>query len=326
MASVRLPMTTATNVERYCAQCGRSLIPLDVPHLSTECTECGKTVHFVRVAPNGTGIKIEKGERFTIPAGFIQISLNPNSRGKLFRPGLSFLLKQLFLGNHPTEPQNFVSFAKSVNDEADAILKSSERLKGLDLDKEGDAKTAIERLEEDQQSRDWHAMTMGAFCQSVTKAIDKQDALSSAWSAYMLGTVRGLTIVTEPLFEQTLWRGYLANQVVYEAAAAAAQTPGEAEAIKRLEPFFQKLDEAILHTWVESKLPIGPRIGVKGLPEEILFALAKWHLASFQREREQTQRNASERRANWELRLKWMTFGLGVASVIFSGLKFVGLA
>jgi hypothetical protein len=80
-----------------------------------------------------------------------------------------------------------------------------------------------------------------------------------------------------------------------------------------------------LHTWVESKLPIGPRIDVKGLPEEILFALAKWHLASFQREREQTVRNASERRANWELRLKWMMFGLAVASAIFSGLKLGGI-
>ncbi len=319
-------MTNTTNAERYCAQCGRSLMPLDVPHLSTACTECGKTVHFVRTASDGTGIKIEKGERLTIPAGFIQISLDPASRGKLFRPGLSFLLKQLFIGKSPKEPQDIVSFVKSVNEEADAILKSSEPLRNLDLEKEDDAKTALEKLKEDQQSRDWHAMTMAVFCQLVPEAINKQDILRAAWSAYMLGTVRGLTIVTEPLFEQTLWRGYLANQVVYEAAAAASQTPGEAEAIKRLEPLFQKLDEATLHTWVESKLAIGPRIGVKGLPEEILSALAKWHLASFQRDREQTLRNASEYRANWELRLKWMMLGLAVASAVFSGLKLVGLA
>lgn len=283
-------------------------------------------VHFVRTAPNGTGIQVEKGERFTIPAGFIQISLDPASHGKLFRPGLSFLLKQFFIGNYPKEPKDFVSFARILNDEADAILKSSERLKGLDLGKEVDAKAAIEKLKEDQESRDWHAMTMGAFSLSVTEAIDKKDALSAAWSGYMLGIVRGLTIVTEPLFEQTLWRGYLANQVVYESAAAAARTPGEAEAIKRLEPLFRKLDEATLYTWVKSKLPIGPRIGVKGLPEEILSALAEWHLVSFQSEREHAIRNANERRANWELRLKWMTFGLAVAGAIFSGLKFIGLA
>lgn len=318
-------MTDSTSVERYCAQCGRSLIPLNVPHLSAECEDCGKTVHFVRTAPDGTGIQVQKGERFTIPAGFIQISLDPASRGKLFRPGLSFLLKQFFVGNRPKEPSDFIAFTKVLNDDADIILKGSERLKGFDLENEDDAKAAIEKLKEDQESRDWHAMTMGALSQAVTEAIAKNDSLSAAWSGYMLGTVRGLTIVTEPLFEQTLWRGYLANQVVYEAAAAASQTPGEAEAIKRLEPLFRKLDEATLHTWVESKLPIGPRIGVKGLPEEILAALAKWHLASFQREREQGIRNASERRANWELRLKWLTFGLALAGAIFSVLKLVGL-
>jgi hypothetical protein len=266
-------MAASVGVERYCSQCGRSLVPLSVPHLSAECADCGKTVHFVRVGPDG--IKVEEGERFTIPAGYLQISLDPASRGKLFRPGLSFLLKQFFIGNHPKQPADIVSFAKKLRDEADTLLKSSERLKGFDLDKECDGKAAIEKLKENQVSREWYAMTMGAFSLSVNEAIDEKDALKAAWSGYMLGTVRGLTIVTEPLFEQTLWRGYLANQVVYEAAAAASQKPGEAEAIKRLEPLFRKLDEATLHTWVESKLPIGPRIGVKELPEEILSALAK---------------------------------------------------
>ena len=318
-------MPIPDRIERFCSQCGRSLVPLDVPHLAAECSVCGKTVYFVRLAADGTGIKVETGERFTIPAGFIQISLDPASRGKLYRPGLSFLLKQLFLGKHPPKPADIVSFVHALRDDADALLKNSKRLSGLDLDNEGDANVAIEKLQEDQQSLDWYAMTMGAMCQGVEKAIQEQDALKSAWSGYMLGTARGLTIVSDPLFEQTLWRGYLANQVVYEAAAASSQTPAEAEAIKRLEPLFRKLDEATLHAWVESKLPIGPRIGVKSLPEEILVGLAKWHLASFQREREQAARSPSERRATWELRLKWLTFGLGAATAVFSVLKLVGV-
>ncbi len=254
-------------MERYCSRCGRSLLPLDVPHLSTECADCGKTIHFVRTAPDG--------ERFTIPAGFIQISLDPASRGKLFRPGLAFLLKQLFLGNHPKEPTEFSAFVGQLRNDADSLLKGSERRKGLDLDKESDAKVAIEKLKDNQESREWHAMSMGALSQVVDEAIATGDSTRAAWSGYMLGTVRGLTIVAEPLFEQTLWRGYLANQVVYEAAVAASQTRGEAEAIKKLEPLFRKLDESTLHTWIESKLPIGPRIGVKGLPEEIVSALVR---------------------------------------------------
>ena len=249
-------MAASVDTERYCSQCGRSLLPLSVPHLSAECADCGKTVHFVRTTPDGAAIQAEKGERFTIPAGFIQFSLDPASRAKLFRPGLSFLLKQFFVGNHPEKPADITSFAKELGDEADALLKSSERLKDFDLDKESDVKAAIEKLKENQDSREWHAMNMGAFCQVVNEAIDEKDSLKAAWSGYMIGTFHGLTIVTEPLFEQTLWRGYLANQVVYEAAAAASQTPAEAEAIKRLEPLFRNLDEATLNIWVESKLRV----------------------------------------------------------------------
>ena len=318
-------MTPVDELECYCSKCGQSLVPLNIPHISNECTDCGKTVHFVRTAPGGEGIQVEAGDRLTIPAGYIQISLDPASRGKLFRPGLPFLLKQMFVGNHPEQPDDFASFARDLREQADAIIRSSPRLSGLDLNKENDAKAASEKLKENQEAREWHAAMMRIFCRSIDEGIAGNDAPKAAWAGYMLGTARGLTIVTEPLFEQTLWRGYLASQVVYEAAAASAQTPGEAEAIKKLEPLFRSLDEATLHTWVESKVEIGPRIGVKGLPEEILHALAKWHLASAQRERDRPLRDASENRAKWEMRLKWLTFGLAVATGIFSGLKLFGL-
>lgn len=215
---------------------------------------------------------------------------------------------------------------KNLRNNADSILRNSVHLAGLDIHNQDNAEIVIDKLKEHQESREWHAMLMGAFSQEVAESVDNQDTLQAAWSGYMLGTSRRLTIVTEPLFEQTLWRGYLANQVVYEAAAAASQTPGEAESIKKLEPLFRNLNEATLHAWVESGLPIGPRLGINGLPEEILSALARWHLASFQREREQRLRDASERRANWELRLKWLGFGLGVPTVVFSVLKYFGLA
>src|SRR6266446_4548817 len=320
-----LSMAMTERVERFCSQCGRSLVPLNVPHLSSECIDCGKTVHYVRPAADGSSIQVDKGEQFTIPAGFIQISLDPTSRAKLFRPGLSHYVKQLFIGNHPKQPSEIVPFIQQTKEWADKLLKNSKRLSGLNLDEEHGAELAIERIKKDQQAQEWHAMTMGAFSEAVTDSINKEDTMKAAWSGYMLGTVRGLTIVTDPLFEQTLWRGYLANRVVYEAVAVASQTPGEAEAIKKLEPLFRKLDEATLHTWVESKLPIGPRIGVKALPEEILSALAKWHLASFQREREETARAASERRANWELRIKWLTLGVTATGALFTVLKLVGL-
>lgn len=99
----------------------------------------------------------------------------------------------------------------------------------------------------------------------------------------------GLSIASKSIFEQIMWRGNLASQVVYEAAVAASHTPAEAEAIKKLQPFFQQLDEPTSHAWVESGLPMGPRIGVVGLPEELLRTSAKFQLPTIKRERGEVQ-------------------------------------
>ena len=311
--------------DKFCSKCGISLVPLDKPYLSSKCDECGKTAYYVRYSEGG-GIKIEDGESFTIPGNFFQLSLDPSSKGKLFRTGLPFFLKQLFIGNPPKGEDEIVEYANKKKEVASEILEKSHLLHEYNLDDEEDSKKAYEVLEKNQFSREWHATTMGAFSEVVKESIDEGNSKKAAWAGYMLGTTRGLTLVTENTFENTLWRGYLANQVVYEAAAASVQTPGEAEAIKKLEPLFRKLDEATLHAWVESNLPIGPRIGVNKLPEEILVPLAKWHLASLQKEKEALATNKKEKRADTEMKIKWLALGVSATGVLFAALKVLGFA
>lgn len=320
--------------DRFCPKCGKSCVPLNVPYLSKECGECGRTIHFLRQAPEG-GIAVEAGERLSIPAGFITFSLDPASRGKLFRPGLKFLLDQLFMGAHPNDAEAIVAFAQELDKGSDAYLAKCEKLLGLDLSKEVDAGKAIKVLEEDKVSRDWHMLMQGIFSAALLESVEKNDPGRAAWTGYMLGTVRGLTIVTEPVFEQTLWRGYLAGQVVYEAAVAASSTPAEAEAIRKLQPLFQKIDEATLHAWVESGLPIGPRIGVKSLPESLIAALAKFQLTTIQRERDEARLAVRDRRddarldaANQleknKLRATWLGVGITAATAVGTAFKVAG--
>jgi hypothetical protein len=266
-------------------------------------------------------MKIEKGEKYTIPKGFIKLSLNPTSTGRLYRHGLPFLLNQLFYANHPNQPENIKECATSIKQWSATIIKNSGLVKGLNLEDEKEAEKALEILSKHNLSHDWRALEMGGYVDILVEAIEENDPQKAAWAGYMLGTSRGLTIVTEPLFENTLWQGYLANQVVYEAAAATMHTPGEAEAIRKLEPIFRRLDEATLHTWVESGLPIGPRIGVKNLPEQILLPLAKWHLASLQKKKEQDLKSKSEKRAEWELKIKWLAVGISATGLILGAIK-----
>lgn len=314
--------------ENFCSKCGISLVPLEKPYLSRKCGECEKIGYYIRYSEGG-GIKIEDGESFTIPGKFFQLSLDPSSNGKLFRTGLPIYLEKLFIGEHPKDENEIVEYAIKEKEVATEILEKSQFLQDYNLNNEQDCKKAYKEIEKKQFSREWHATTMGTFSTVVQEAINEENAKKAAWAGYMLGTTRSLTLVTEKTFENTLWRGYLANQVVYEAATAAMQTPGEAEAIKKLESLFRKLDEATLHAWVESNLPIGPRIGVQQLPEEILLPLAKWHLASLQKEKEELAHNKKEQRADKELKIKWLTLGISAASVlfglIFGALKVLGV-
>ncbi|MEN3952276.1 hypothetical protein [Iodidimonas sp. SYSU 1G8] len=315
-------MEPTNKTDRFCSDCGLSLIPLPSPHISKNCETCNRQIFFTRI--NKDGIKVEKGERLTIPSGFIRLSLDPSDGGKLFRPGLSFLIKKMFLSGHPKNGEELDGFLRLVTEDTDNHLSNLPELSGLDLKIEEDANKAFKILE-DKSNSSYYRVVQASFAEIVKKFVGASDATNAAWAGYMLGTFRGLSLVSEPLFEQTLWRGYLANQIVYEAAAAAAQTPAEAEAIKKLEPLFRRLDEATLFIWIESNLPIGPRLGVKSLPEEVLRSLAKWHLASYQREREGIARTAVEKRAERELKIKWISAGVAVTTCVFGALKAVGL-
>lgn len=320
--------------EKFCPQCGKSCLPLKVPHISDECKECGRTVHFIRRGENGEGIHIRKGERFVMPAGFIQISLDPSSNGRLARAGLPFLLNRLFLSRTPKKTDDIAEFAARLDKEFDLHLANCEPLRGLDLQDPRNADEIQKRMESAKESRDWYIMYAGLACAALQDAVAKGAAGEAAHAGYLLGTLRALSIVTEPVFEQTLWRGYLANIVVYEAAAAS-HTPGEAEAIKQLGPMFERLPEATLYAFVESGLPIGPRIGVKSMPEELLRALASWHLATLRRKREEDQQAAKDdaealrqrkidAREDRMERIKWITVGMTAMGGVWGAVKAFG--
>lgn len=82
-----------------------------------------------------------------------------------------------------------------------------------------------------------------------------------------------------------------------------------------------------MHALVESGLPIGPKINVKHLPEELLLALAKHQLATRERERQEAKQaekdkreedrlRKKDRREEVELRIKWATIGATIVGII----------
>src|SRR4051794_19185897 len=98
-----------SNPANFCDKCGRSLVELNVPHVKRKCQECGKTIHLVEPGEGGEGIKVEAGDQFVIPAGFIRMSLDPAaSSGRLSRPGVTWLTERFFFDGRPSTPGDAV--------------------------------------------------------------------------------------------------------------------------------------------------------------------------------------------------------------------------
>jgi hypothetical protein len=307
-----MPMSK-NSADRFCGQCGVSLVPLEVPHTSSRCGTCGKTRHHLRLGTGGKGIYIKSGESFTLPAGWLTMSFNPQlSRGKLARAGVPFLLKQQFLAGMPKQQGEMRESLQKLREHWQADLKRSDKLTDIDWSREGAGDAAFERLKDDKDSWEWNLLMRDVFAEAVLEALDGNDLPVAAHRALQLGLFHGLSVVTEPFFEELVWRGYIAGLVIHEAGAAADHVPGEVEALAELDPLFDRLGEATLRTWIDSGSPIGPRIGVSRLPEAILVARAKWHLTRLQREREEKSRQPAEHRAKSELRIKWLTFWLSL--------------
>jgi hypothetical protein len=154
-------------------------------------------------------------------------------------------------------------------------------------------------------------MMRATFCLIVKDALDEEDARKAAWAMWHATVGHAMTVYLGRM-EGLVWRGYLASQVVYESAAAAARTSAEAEAIRNLEPLFEKQRDSVLYAWTESGEPIGPKIGVTEISEDILHALARFRLAAREQQRENDRSDSAARREVWKLRFQ----GAGVAAAI----------
>lgn len=299
--------------QKFCDQCGRSLIPLNVPHVQRRCQDCGKTVHIA--GEGGQGPRIEKGEAFVIPANFFRLSLDPaKSTCEFSRHGIQWFMKQVYAQGRANTPDDVVAMLEYYTKEADDILEKSDLLKHLNLNNFDDCGKAYELVKEKEELAEWWAMMEHVASGIAREALTENDTPRAVWAMTTLHFFRNMHIF-KTFLEETVWRGYLANQVVYNVASAAAHTPVEVEAIKKLEPLFTTLDEKMIHAWVNDGQPIGPRIGVTALPEATLKALAEWHLSLFGRKREEDRWNREH-----EVKLRQTRYqGIGIGVAIAGG-------
>ncbi len=308
---------------RFCDHFGASLVPLDVPHIERPCAECDKSKFLAEPGDNHQGIKVKKGDKFRIPAGWLAFSLDPaSSRGRFSKAGTIWFVSHMLTGDIPGGDEGLREYLQRVDDDIDVFLRSSERLSHLNLDDEKDAEKAVELLKDDSYTPEWSALVVDVLRGLLVEALDNGADPTAVVRALQMQAHRSLLMYKRHLAE-FVWTGYEQVSAVYNIAAVAAQTPAEEKKIRALEPAFKKLDEAALHAWVDAQADIGEKMGVMDVDKDVLLGLARYHLALREREREQGRWEADRlirlgeyRVKLWQLLLAVGGFGLVVGRVL----------
>ncbi len=305
---------------KFCDHCAASLVPLAVPHVERSCTDCGKSTFIVEPGDGGRGIKIREGDNFTIPAGWLKMSLDPSkATARLFKPGVAWFVTQLLAGELPSEPNDVGAYLQKLKEKADLVLEASPRLSHLDLENEEDADKAIELLESDRNSAEWWALLIGSLASSLLDDLHAGAAPSVVVHSVRMQAAHSMLVFKQNL-EEHVWTGYRHTGLIYDIASASARTPNDAEKIQALRPLFSRLEEDVLHAWVEGDVELGTRIGVSDVDEALLKGLAKYHLSVFERRRQESTLAREHASRVWTNRIAAASVGAVLASPVVAAL------
>jgi len=310
--------------ENYCSHCGRSVAPLDTPHVDRDCDRCGRKVYLVESGEGGRGIRVEEGDMFTLPPGSISFSLDPREGGRMTKAGLKWFIQKLMTAGRPESAADLEELLAHYEEVGKDCLGESELLSDLELDREEDQEDMWRRLRENQHSQEFWAGVMLACTANIREILDDNDDADigikkALWDMYHAVIAHSLFTVKGEHFEEILWQGYSTYRFLTQVEQATVQTSSEARALSQLQELLGDIDEEVVYTWMEDDRPIGPRIGVEGVPEETLRALCRYHLDHLEREREEMRRKEEAERKHRELIAKYISVAIAASPVIGGG-------
>ncbi len=183
------------------------------PYVVRTCSECGRKINLREPGDNGHGIKVENGDQFIFPKGWLKMSANPlKSTGHLTRHGLGWFAKLVFIEDIKSV-EDIDQLVEESGEYADGILKESSLLAGLDLENEKDAEEALRRVKEEQASSEWWALLVGTFSAIVKDALADNDARKAAWAMRAAERCRSMCVFKAHL-EEVVWMGHSAGRLV----------------------------------------------------------------------------------------------------------------
>jgi hypothetical protein len=171
-------------------------------------------MHIVEPGEHGRGINIRQGDRFTIPAGWIKLSLNPlHSTATLTRYGIEDFVGKLFLGEIVSAHDKFEDSLLDLERQTDAIMYAFPPLDGLDINNCEHSERILNIMNEYKSTREHWAFWVGKFLAISREAREKQDHIQAAWAIACAERCRSMMIFKEAL-EEVVWMGHSAKRIL----------------------------------------------------------------------------------------------------------------
>lgn len=201
-------------VRKPCTECVKTheIDPNIGPYVVRVCGTCGREMKVREPGKHGIGIKVNKGDRFVIPSGWMKISANPLKGNLNFtESGLNWFAKLIFLNDLPREVDGIDQILTANEKYATDVLNSSSILKGLDVEKDSDTAAIQEIIRNNDGSAEWYALAMGIFSSIIVSAIEEGDARKAAWATTFAERMRAMLVFKQNL-EEAVWIGHSAGR------------------------------------------------------------------------------------------------------------------
>lgn len=197
-----------------CPDCADVVDRSDVPHVIRPCATCGRELHIVEPGEHGRGIRINAGDKFVIPGGWLKFAFNPlKSTGSFTVHGLEFFAKQVFLEGLPAKDETYVQEAAALEGRMDEIVNSSPLISPLDINVESDNPKISDIVHQNQNTPLFWAFWTGQFLAISRDARARGDVNIASWATACAERCRSMLIYKEHL-EEVIWMGHSAKRII----------------------------------------------------------------------------------------------------------------
>ncbi|MHB8973735.1 MAG: Shedu immune nuclease family protein [Pirellulaceae bacterium] len=186
----------------------------DVPHVKRRCKQCGREMCVVEPGEHGKGIKVQAGDQFVIPAGWIKLSMDPlATRAVLSREGLQMLANNFFIDDLHRKEQSYEEAAAEMERQMDLIVNESPHITPLDVNNAEHGEQIAMRVRQHPDTAEFWAFLAGMFLAQAREARTQNDIVKASWATACAERFRMMVVYKQQL-ETAVWMGHSAKRLV----------------------------------------------------------------------------------------------------------------